>query len=90
MEGMERDINQLKLTNQQLSDKLRVKEKMCDDHSDTIQKLKQVCNNLLAVENFDELDMFNYKKLTNSLHSQLQGSHYNYGHLGSNKIVKVP
>ena len=44
MEGMERDINQLKLTNQQLNDKLRVKEKVCDDHSDTILQLKQVCN----------------------------------------------
>ena len=39
---MEQDINQLKATNRQLSDSLRVKEKICDDHNDTILQLKQV------------------------------------------------
>ena len=42
VEGMEQEINQLKTTNQQLSDKLRVKEKICDNHNDTILQLKQV------------------------------------------------
>ena len=42
VEGMEQDINQLKATNRQLSDSLRVKEKICDDHNDTILQLKQV------------------------------------------------
>ena len=42
VEGMEQEINQFKVRNQQLSDSLRVKDKMCDDHNDTILQLKQV------------------------------------------------
>lgn len=42
VEAIEQEINQLKVKNQQLSDNLRVKEKVCDDHNDTILQLKQV------------------------------------------------
>lgn len=42
VEVMEQEINQLNIRNKQLSDSLRVKEKVCDDHNDTILQLKQV------------------------------------------------
>lgn len=42
MEVMEREVTQLKVNNQQLSDTLRVKEKVCDDRNDVILQLKQV------------------------------------------------
>lgn len=42
VEATEQEIGQLKVKYQQLSDSLRVKEKVCDDHNDTILQLKQV------------------------------------------------
>lgn len=42
VEAMEQEVTQLKVKNQQLSDSLRVKEKICDDCNDTISQLKQV------------------------------------------------
>ena len=42
VEGMEEEMNKLKATNQQLGDRLKVKEKICDDLNNTILQLKQV------------------------------------------------
>lgn len=42
VETIEQEISQFKVKNQQLTDNLRVKDKMCDDHNDTILQLKQV------------------------------------------------
>lgn len=42
VESLEQEVTQLNVKNQQLSDSLRVKEKVCDDFNDTIAQLKQV------------------------------------------------
>ena len=39
---IEQEVTQLKVNNQQLNNTLRVKEKVCDDHTDTILQLKKV------------------------------------------------
>ena len=49
VETIEQEINQLKVKNQQLSDNLKVKDKMCDDHNDTILQLKQVTINVVTL-----------------------------------------
>lgn len=42
VEGMEQEVTELRVKNQQLCDSLRVKEKVCDDRNDAILQLKQV------------------------------------------------
>lgn len=49
LEAVEQEISQLNVKNQQLTDNLKVKEKVCDDHSDTILQLKQVINTVIML-----------------------------------------
>lgn len=69
LEAVEQEISQLNVKNQQLTDNLKVKEKVCDDHNDTILQLKQT---MATKDHMIEKLQVTWQEKEHRLHQQLE------------------